>query len=472
MEYRSLAGNLGNLAENSSPIETYTPNRSLELNQYVPFIGQERVDALQRLAEPLAGKTWAHVNSTFDGGGVAEMLFSVIPLARSLDIDAQWYCIRGNDDFFGVTKKFHNTLQGLSQPVSLHDLYDTYLGMTEENARNTNIYGDLVIVHDPQPAGLIGEKSIYGNVLWRCHIDTSNPDPTVWRFLRPFINQASGAIFTLPQYVGPGLNVPIYQVMPAIDPLSDKNKQYTKDEALSILGSLFNEHNIDPERPILAAISRYDPHKNQQPILDAFQQLKQNKSFDKPPYLIFIGNTASDDPEGGAILAKLQESGADDPDVRFWVNVENNDQVIGAMMAYADAFVHVSTKEGFGLVVTEAMWQGTPLIGSTAGGITQQVIDGKTGYVVDPLSVDQISNAMAHVLQNPDEATTLAKQGQEHIRENFLLTELLRRYFLLMRYHLGIDNELVPFRLYPELTPAEWSHGFRRSSVLVDGLKK
>jgi trehalose synthase len=467
LDYRQHADKLGEIESGRNPLETYTPDRNLQLDQFIPFIGAERVDALKILADPLAGKTWAHVNSTFDGGGVAEMLVSLIPLARSMGLDAQWYSIRGNDDFFGVTKKFHNTLQGLSQPVSLKELYDTYLGMIEENARNTYIHGDLVVVHDPQPAGLLDKGCIFGNVLWRCHIDTSNPDPVVWRFLRPFINQAAGAIFTLPAYVGPGLNVPVYQVMPAIDPLSEKNKQFSKREALSILGSLFHEQNIDPDRPIIAAISRYDPHKNQRRILDAFQLLKQSKSFSKPPYLIFIGNTASDDPEGGKILDDLLEASGDDPDVRILVNVKNNDVVIGAMMAYAEAFVHVSTKEGFGLVVTEAMWQGTPLIGSTAGGITQQVIDGKTGHVIDPFQVEQISSAMARVLENPEEAHTLARQGQEHIRQNFLLPELLRRYFLLMRYHVGIDDQIPDFRITKELTSSEWISGFRRKSVLI-----
>ncbi|MCB2210524.1 glycosyltransferase [bacterium] len=472
MDFRAQADQLGRIPDGHTPLETYEPELTLELDAYAPYIGNERVEGLRRLAEPLQGKTWAHVNSTFAGGGVAEMLYSVIPLARSMGIDAQWYCIRGDDAFFGVTKKFHNTLQGLTQYVSLEELFDTYLGMTDRNAKDTYIYGDLVVVHDPQPVGLLNAGRIFGNVLWRCHIDTSNPDPVVWRFLRPYINQAAGAIFTLPEYVGPGLNLPIYQVMPCIDPLAEKNRQYTDDEALEILGPLFNEHNIDPDRPIIAAISRYDPHKNQTRIYESFKKLKQEKQFKKQPYLIFIGNTASDDPEGGQILKMLRESADGDPDVRFWVNVENNNQVVGAMMHFAEMFVHVSTKEGFGLVVTEAMWQGTPVIGSSAGGITQQVIDGKTGYVVDPLSLQQISHAMARVLDKPDEAAALAKQGQEHIRSNFLLPELLRRYFTLMRYYLGIDDTIPEFRLNQDLTADEWMQGFRRTSVLVNGTGK
>lgn len=469
MDFRAQANQLGAVAPGALPLETYEPTVQLTLGQYEPFIGTERVEELKRLAEPLRGKTWAHVNSTFAGGGVAEMLYSVIPFARSLGIDAQWYCIRGDDAFFGVTKKFHNTLQGLTQFVSMEELFDTYLGWTEHNAEATYIYGDLVVVHDPQPVGLLNTGRIFGNVLWRCHIDTSNPYPVIWRFLRPYINQAAGAIFTLPEFVGPGLQIPIYQLTPAIDPLAKKNRQYSRDEALSILTPMFNKHDIDPERPIIAAISRYDPHKNQTRIYESFKLLMRETSFRKPPYMIFIGNTASDDPEGGQILKMLRESADGDPDVRFWVNVENNDEVIGAMMRYADVFVHASTREGFGLVVTEAMWQGTPVIGSNVGGITRQVITDKTGYVVDPLSLEQISAAMARVLKNPDQARALGERGREHVRANFLLPELVRKYLILMRYYLGLDNELPEFRLNRGLTVGEWTHAFRRRSALVNG---
>ena len=270
---------------------------------------------------------------------------------------------------------------------------------------------------------------------------------TIWRFLLPYVNHCAGAIFTMPEFVGPGLQIPIYQVAPCIDPLAEKNRLYTERDCLDILDPLFNEHDVDPDRPIIAAISRYDIHKNQATILKSFQRLREEKKFDKPPYLIFLGNTATDDPEGEEMLLKLKEAAGDDPDVRFWVNVENNDQVVGALMQIARSFVHVSTREGFGLVVAEALWQGTPVIGSKVGGITQQVVDGKTGFLVDPFDADTIAARMADLLERPDQAEVLGTQGREHIRQHFLLPELVRRYLVLLQFYTGVRRELPEFRL-------------------------
>ncbi|MFH2001708.1 MAG: glycosyltransferase, partial [Planctomycetota bacterium] len=399
------------------------------------------------LADPLEGVGWANVNSTFMGGGVAEMLQSVIPLARSLGIRASWYVIRGHDAFFNVTKKFHNMLQGVDNSITLEEIFGAYLDTIDENSRNTYIASDMVVVHDPQPAALVMNGVIFGNVLWRCHIDTSEPNMTIWRFLLPYINHCAGAIFTMPEFVGPGLQIPTYQITPCIDPLAQKNHQYTTEESLEILDALFNEHNIDPVRPIVAAVSRYDIHKNQATILEAFRKLCKENSFDKPPYLIFLGNTATDDPEGEAMLNTLKESAGDMADVRFWVNVEDNDRIVGALMQLARCFVHVSTREGFGLVVSEALWQGTPVIGSTTGGIVRQVVDGKTGYLVAPMDVDRIAGRIIHLLKNPDQAEVLGEQAREHVRQNFLLPELMRRYLTLLHFYTGTRRELPEFRL-------------------------
>lgn len=450
-----------------SPLEEYQPARDVAPEEYAPFIGPARVDELKRLAEPLAGRGWTNINSTLVGGGVAEMLRSVVPLARGLGVDARWYVIQGSDEFFRVTKKFHNMLQGVAQEITLSEIFDAYLDTIGENARNMFITSDLVVVHDPQPAGLIMNGVIYGNVLWRCHIDTSSPDPTVWRFLLPYINHCAGAIFTMPGFVGPGLHVPIYQIMPCIDPLAPKNRQYTTPEALEVLRPLFEAHGVDPERPILAAVSRYDVHKNQATILEAFQRLRASRRGGPAPLLIFLGNTASDDPEGEGMLAQLRARAGDDPDVRFWVNVENNDAVVGALMRVARAFIHVSTREGFGLVVSEALWQGTPVIGSRVGGIVAQVKDGETGFVVDPLDAAAIADRMARLLDQPEEAAWLGEAGREHVREHFLLPELVRRYLLLLRYYARIDRDPPAFRL-GEMTYTEVLQLMRPRPSLFD----
>jgi trehalose synthase len=429
-----------------TPLDEFRPEHRIDPTAYEPFIGSEGLDELKRLAEPLESKGWANVSSTFIGGGVAEMLRSVVPFSRALGIDTHWYVIKGSDRFFATTKKFHNMLQGVDAHIDLDEIFDAYLNTIDENARDTFITSDMVVIHDPQPAAMVMNGVIYGNVLWRCHIDTSSPNRTIWRFLLPYINQCAAAIFTMPNFIGPGLNVPIYQIMPCIDPLSEKNKQYGEKEALDILADLFNEHDIDPGRPILAAVSRYDVHKNQAAILKAFQRLREENRQEPRPYLIFLGNTADDDPEGGAMLESLQELAGDDADVRFWVNVDNNDAVVGALMRIARAFLHVSTKEGFGLVVSEAMWQGTPVIGSRVGGICAQIHEGRNGFLVDPHDVESIAKLMARLLDDPEEAKCLGEQGREHVRKNFLLPELVRRYLVLLRFYSRIDREPPPFR--------------------------
>ena len=437
------------MSETQDMLEEYQSETILTLDEYEPYIGRERVDTLTRLAASVAGKGWANINSTFVGGGVAEMLRSAIPLARSLGVHARWYTIQGHEAFFQVTKKFHNTLQGVDQPIALQELFETYLDNLETNATNVSLESDLIVVHDPQPAALIMHGGLMGNVLWRCHIDTSTPNPTVWRFLAPYINQYAGAIFTMPEFVGPGLQIPHYQITPCIDPRAEKNQQYTENRAKEILTPLFRQHAVDPDRPILAAVSRYDIHKNQASILRAFTRLRAERRYDPAPYLIFLGNTATDDPEGEAVLEQLKALADDDPDVRFWVNVENNDQVVGSLMRLARGFVHVSTREGFGLVVSEALWQGTPVIGSRVGGIVQQVIDGETGYLVEPLDVDAIATKMARILDEPEQTAQLGRQAQEHVRQNFLLPELVRRYLTLLRYYTGIDPDYPLFRMNP-----------------------
>lgn len=425
----------------------YQPHADLTIGEYEPYIGRERVEALQHLAAPVEGKGWANLNSTFVGGGVAEMLRSILPLARSLGVQARWLAIHGHDQFFQVTKKFHNMLQGVDQSLSVEDLFDTYLGTLEANTPHERIESDLIVVHDPQPAALIMSGTLLGNVLWRCHIDTSTPNLTVWRFLAPYLNQYAGAIFTMPEFVGPGLHVPCYHVTPCIDPRAEKNRQYTDRQANEILNPLFRQHTVDPERPILAAISRYDIHKNQAVVLTAFQRLRERKRYDPPPYLILLGNTANDDPEGGTVLSRLQTQAGDDPDIRLWVNVENNDQVVGALMRVARGCVHVSTREGFGLVVSEALWQATPVIGARVGGIVKQVLDNQTGYLVEPLDVDAVAGKMAEILDEPLHAAWLGSQGREHVRQNFLLPELVSRYVRLLRYYTGVDDAPPTFRL-------------------------
>jgi len=375
------------------------------------------------------------------------MLQSIVPFAKGLGVDCRWFVIEGTSDFFTVTKKFHNLLQGVEQSISLDEIFHAYLETVSQNVETTKVVGNMVTIHDPQPAAAVMSGNIYGHVLWRCHIDTSQANLRIWRFLLPYINHFDGAIFTCPEFIRSELQIPTYEINPCIDPLRAKNHRYSRAEALGVLGDLFHQHNVDPDRPIFTAISRYDVHKNQQGVIEAFKRLRDRVVPRHKPLLILVGNYATDDPEGSEMYEQVRGWVDGDPDIHAWVNVPNNDQVVGALMALARAFVHVATREGFGLVVSEAMWQGTPVIGSNVGGIRKQVVNGQTGYIVHPTDVDRIALRMKSLLENDAEREAMSAAAVEQVRQHFLLPHLVRKHLLLMRYYLEIDNRVPDFRI-------------------------
>ena len=418
----------------------YGELKELDVKGYKEIVGEKEIEDLRQIAGKLEGKKWAHVNSTFTGGGVAEMLKSVVPLARGLGLDCIWYCIEATDDFYNVTKKFHNIIQGLDQHFTIEELLDLYVNTNRRNFENNRIVADYSVVHDPQPCASIVHGEYEGKLVWRCHIDTSEANDLIWNFLLPYINNYDGVIFSHPDFIKAGVKKPVFQIPPSIDPLTAKNKQKTTQESLQILGELLNEYDIDPERPIILAVSRYDIHKNQETIVKTFQELKKDKECVKlKPLLIIVGNSATDDPEGMEMYKKITDLIADDEDIYALLNIPNNDENIGALMKIADIFVHIATKEGFGLVVTEAMWQGTPVIGSNVGGIKLQVINDKTGYLVNPFEVDRIKTYIKHLLTNSEERKRLGHNAIEHVRSNFMITNLVKRHLILMSFYLGID---------------------------------
>ncbi len=436
----------------------YVPLEPINVDLYEPFIGKEELEDIKYLAHPLKNKVWANVNSTFVGGGVAEMLQSVLPFARGLGIDARWFVIEGSDEFFTVTKKFHNLLQGIDQQITLEEIFHAYLDTIDENTRNVRVVGHMVTVHDPQPAAMIMNGNVYGHILWRCHIDTSNASRRIWRFLLPYINQFAGAVFTAKEFAKGNLQIPTYEICPSIDPLRSKNKQRNRKEALAVLEDLFNQHNIDPQRPIIAAVSRYDIHKNQKGIIESFKLMKKNSSKGTNPILIIVGNSATDDPEGNRVYEEIKQLVGDDKDIYLLLNVENNDEVVGSLMAIADCFVHIATREGFGLVVTEAMWQGVPVIGSNVGGIAKQVKNGVNGFLIRPYEYKDIARAMNSFIEDKKLRAEFGKNAQAHVRKNFLLPQMVRKELTLMRYYLEIDNKIPDFRMnkltYKEISQA------------------
>lgn len=437
----------------------------IDVNEYEEFVGKDKINELEKLAVDLQNKSWINVNSTCVGGGVAEMLYSVVPFAKGLGINCKWYVIEGEEDFFTVTKKFHNLLQGVKTTINLKEIFHAYLETIEHNLKDKEIFGDMVVVHDPQPAAAIMSGNVFGNILWRCHIDTTDADLFIWRFLLPYINHYDGAIFTCNEFVKHGVNIPIYEISPCIDPLKEKNKSRSEEQSLKILEPLLKKHKIDAERPIVLAVSRYDIHKNQKTIIKAFKLAKNDKEVKRlNPILIIVGNSAIDDPEGQKIYEQVLKEIDNDKNIYPLLNIKNNDKNIGALMRIAKCFVHISTKEGFGLVVTEAMWQSTPVIGSNIGGIKKQVNEGVNGFIVEPNETEKIANHIKTLLTKKDERETMAKNAVEHVRKNFLLPGLLKKYLLLMRYYLEIDLSLPDFRLN-ELTYKEIKNAvYNRSS--------
>jgi trehalose synthase len=277
-------------------------------------------------------------------------------------------------------------------------------------------------------------------MIWRCHIDTSEANEMIWNFLLPYINNYDGIIFSQRSFVRRGIKKPVYQITPAIDPLTVKNRQHTEKESYDTLSGISSQYNIDLDRPIILGVSRYDVHKNHERIINSFIKLKEDKSIlNLKPILIIVGNSSTDDPEGMKMYRKIKEVVNNDHDIYLLLNIENNDECVGALMKIAKIFIHISTKEGFGLVVTEALWQGTPVIGSDVGGIKLQVINGKTGYLVNPYNINNIVIFMKYLLTNPEESERLGYNAIEHVRENFLITTLIKTYFILMRFLLGID---------------------------------
>ncbi|MDX1665844.1 MAG: glycosyltransferase [Saprospiraceae bacterium] len=396
---------------------------------------------MRALAAQLEGKKWAHLNSTFEGGGVAEILKSAVPITRGLGIECEWHCMEGDEAFFVTTKKMHNAIQGVEIEFSQEELFDRYLGTAKRNFSGQTIDADFTLVHDPQPCPAIIYGAFEGKVIWRCHIDTTAANELIWDFLLPYINNYDGAVFSHRAFLRGGVNAPRYIIPPAIDPLSFKNRRRSRREALTQLGDLFTEYDIDGDRPVILAVSRYDVHKNQAAIVAAFKNLKQHKVFrEKKPQLIIVGNLATDDPEGAGMYAKIVTQIDDDPDIYALLNIPDNDKNIGALMSLAEVFVHISTKEGFGLVVTEALWQGTPVIGSRVGGITLQVRDGESGFLVHPNEIDKITDHMAYFLTHREEREKMGLAAREHVKNNFLMTGLVKNYLMLMRHSLGLGK--------------------------------
>jgi trehalose synthase len=388
------------------------------LADYTHIVGKDTIDEIRALAEPLQGKRVLHVNATAFGGGVSEILYTIVPLMNDIGLDAHWQVILGAEEFFNVTKLMHNSLQG--DPTSISDQqWEVFQGYNAMNARDLEGDWDVVIVHDPQPAGLFNnasEKSRHW--VWRCHIDLSTPNPSTIERLRPLIEPYEASVWHLPQYVPEGITEGVRIVPPAIDPLSPKNMAFSPEDAAFVS----EQFGIDPERPLLCQVSRFDPWKDPMGVIDAYRAVRE-----KVPdvQLALVGSMATDDPEGWDFFNRTMAHADGDPDIKILSNLNNVGAIeVNAFQSQADVCIQKSTREGFGLTVTEALWKGRPTIGGDVGGIPLQIVDGESGYLVS--SSEECAQRSLEILEDPDLAKRIGKAGKEHARQNFLSPRLLR----------------------------------------------
>jgi trehalose synthase len=441
----SLRGKDGDLADNPEDIavqtDTQLPHPSVrerrrkprisetppepppppKLDDYAPIIGHAQLDELRFLARQLRTKTVKMVNSTAMGGGVAEMLNRLIPLLNELEVITKWDVITGGNDFFEVTKGFHNALHG-GEYVLSKEAIDVFMMYNELNRQRMEFVEDIFVIHDPQPAGLIRSKPNRGKWIWRCHIDLSNPHPDVWGFLRPMIEQYDATIFSSPAF-SRQLSVPQYLFYPCIDPLSEKNRELEE----SYIAKVCDDFGIDRTRPIITQISRFDRLKDPVGVLQAYKLAKKYVDCQ----LVLAGGGASDDPEGAVVLQEVMDEAGDDPDVIIlnlppWSALE-----INALQRASTIIIQKSLKEGFGLTVTEGIWKTKPVIAGAVGGIPTQIIHKLTGVLVH--SVEGCAYQIRYLLTHPDFAHQLGRNGHEHVKENFLMTTNLKRWLLLFQ---------------------------------------
>ena len=399
--------------------ETLTLNR-IPLDDYAELLGAGEIEELRALAKPLRGRSIEMINSTAIGGGVAEILNRLVPLAEELDLNIKWDVMAGGEDFFDVTKSFHNALHGAPYHASPRD-FEIFRAYNERNRTTLPLDAEFMVIHDPQPAALTDGRKPGGNHwVWRCHIDLSHPNRTVWDFLEKYVSRYDGAMFSSPEF-SRQLPVPQYLFYPAIDPLSEKNQELQPDFIAEVLA----RYKIDPQRAILTQISRFDRLKDPVGVIRAYRIVK--RYFDCQ--LVLAGGGAADDPEGAVVLKEVLREADSDPDIKIlelptWAPLEVN-----ALQRASTVVIQKSLREGFGLTVSEALWKKKPVVASAVGGIPIQIIHKHTGLLAH--SVEGTAYQIRFLLSHPEIAAKLGEHGHQHVKENFLITQKLKRYLTL-----------------------------------------
>ncbi|AAY81133.1 glycosyltransferase [Sulfolobus acidocaldarius] len=393
------------------------------IEKYEKFIGEHELDSLFKIAERIKDLSILHVNSTKAGGGVAEILNRMVPLMKELGLNVDWRVIKGDNEFFNVTKSFHNSLQnGIGNITEEHfRIYDKW---QELNLSEIPLDYDVMFIHDPQPAGLIKFKKGNNRWIWRCHIDISNPYPPVWDFLKKYVSEYNASIISVPSFGRDDIDIPQFIIPPSIDPLSEKNKHISETTKLRIM----SKFGISEDKPLVTQISRFDYAKDPLGVIKAYKLAKRHVDLQ----LAYVGSPATDDPEGEKVYNEVIRESRDDKDIHILMLPPYSDLEINAFQSASTVVMQKSIKEGFGLTVSEAMWKNKPVIGGNTGGIPLQVINGVTGFLVN--SPQGAAHYTIYLTRNAKVRHTMGTNAREHVRRNFLITRELRDYLMTIMY--------------------------------------
>lgn len=382
------------------------------IDDYEQHIGKEAVRRIKAKARPLRDLHIIHVNSTYYGGGVSQILASLTLLMNGLGIQTGWRVVHGPPDFFSVTKKFHNALQGAE--INMTDRKkEIYEQVIYENAVRNHLDHDMIFIHDPQPLPLITHYRKKVPWVWRCHLDLSAPNPKIWDYLVPFIEKYDAVILSCKEY-HQEIKKPQIFFMPAIDPFSIVNRELSE----SAIDERLEHYGIPTDLPLIVQISRFDRWKDPLGVIQAFQKARK----EVPCTLVLVGNVATDDPEGGAVYKSLLSYRNE----RIIILSVQDGALVNALQRRAAVVLQKSTREGFGLTVSEAMWKGAAVIGGNVGGISHQIQDGKSGFLVS--SVDEAAERIVQLLRDPDLRARLGEAARERVRECFLFTRTVEQY--------------------------------------------
>jgi trehalose synthase len=391
-------------------VPRHHPIRCLE--DYEPLVGAELIDRIHGKAERLKGFYVTHINSTYHGGGVAELLSSLTLLMHSVGLETSWRVIHGPPDFYSITKKMHNALQGDEINLSEQKM-EIYEDVIYENAIRNHLDHDFVIVHDPQPLPLVNHYRKHGPWIWQCHVDLTRPHPELWRYLAQFIERYDAVVLSLEEYAQP-LKTPQRFFLPAIDPFTIKNRDLSDEE----IDDRLDHYQIPTDLPLVVQVSRFDHWKDPEGVITAFQIARR----EAPATLVLLGNVATDDPEGEVLYRSLESR----RDERIMILAAQDSALVNALQHRAAVVLQKSLREGFGLTVAEAMWKGTAVIGGNVGGIRHQIQDGRNGFLVS--SVEEAAQRIVQLIRDEPLRRRLGENARESVRARFLLVRLLEQY--------------------------------------------